>query len=103
MRCEVSLVKRQPVKVALPTSSSMQPACPVQRNSGSRNEKTRPRHRKPGLLVCRKEGLIAHECKRGATKRIAAKAGSSGRARREPEPPRSFPAAAERVRDTSKN
>src|SRR5439155_650815 len=31
MRCEVSLVKTRSVKVALPTSSSMQPACPVRR------------------------------------------------------------------------
>src|SRR5262249_17316872 len=70
MRCEVSLVKIRPVKVAPLTSSSMQPACPVRvRFSGSRNEKTRPRFRQPGLLVCRKEGLIAHECKRGATER----------------------------------
>jgi hypothetical protein len=44
-------------EVRHPSSCTMQLACPSS-NACFRNEKTRSRLRKPGLLVCRKEGLV---------------------------------------------
>src|SRR5213593_2356582 len=63
MRCRKPDVKAGSLKVPLPTSSTMQPLCPLA-PPVSRNEKTRLRLRKPGLLVCRKEGLSAETASR---------------------------------------